>query len=176
MKNNNKRVRLNENTLRKMIRESLKNVIREQDELDDDPSVWGGIDDYPENETSAEQWRKLQNAQFGDPRPEQWRKDWREFSRDPKWMFSEPGKDADYRLGHEDENGFQRNGKGEYGMDALDPNIKYARDTRMFNGWRIDGNPSDVNHSPEDEELPQEYLDSLNESISRAIKKVIGRK
>ena len=160
MKKNNKRVRLNESTLRQMIRESLKNIIREQDELDDDPSAWGGIDDYPENETPDEQWKN----------------DWREFYKDPHWMLSEPGADADFELRHSGLNGFQRDDQGEYGMKALNPNVIVGRDARMFNGWEHDGNPSAAKYSEEDEELPQEYLDSLNESISRAIKKVIKGK
>ena len=170
-----RRKKLNENTLRKIIRESIKSIIREESEVPYD--VYGGIDDYPENETSEEQWRKLQNAQYGEPSGEQWNKDWREFRNPPKWMFSEPGEDADFQLGLGTENAFQRNGRcgspGFEGMHALDPDSKYAREPRMYNGWEHHGNPASANYSDEDNELPQEYL---NESISRAIKKVIGRK
>jgi len=173
-----RRVRLNESTLRQMIRESLKNIIREENELDDDPSAWGGIDDYPENETPEEQWRKLDNAQHGDARTDQWDKDFREFTKMPQHTLGQD--ETDYRLKHDELSAFPRNGEygepGIHGMAALNPKLTYGRSPRVYNGWEHYGNPASAKYPDEDEGLPQEYLNSLNESVRRAIKKVIRRK
>lgn len=168
------RIKLNENALRHIIRESLKNIIREQEE-EVPYDVYGGIDDYPEEETPEEQWRKLHNAQYYDSDTEQMDKDREAFDKGSGVRPHCVVGDADHKLEFDSLNAFQRKEhpwnyeKGAYGMDALDPERSWARDERVFNGFPHNGNP-DRGHTEEDEALPEEYL---NESISKAIRRVL---
>lgn len=170
------RVRLTESQLNRIVRESLRRVLREEVENDDDASFYKGIDDYPDAPSAEEQWKDYRRAQGLDNWCEDYNgdtcsvDDWMEmrekFQKRPKFVA-----DANRELSNSPILDFSRK-KTDNGMKALGPQNSYARTNQVYNGYKVDdkNNPSlHVWYEP----LPDEYNNKLDEMVKKTVKNVL---
>lgn len=158
------KIKLTKNDFFKLIYESIDN-------LSDDASVYGGIDDYPKEETPEKQWDTMAKR-------------------------NKPYRDDNFKLNYGAENGFQRNNTvkdGYYSMLAMDKNDSLNPTTltnSTFNGSRYydPNNPSieDYGESPDknfnnsgninNTNLSEDILRKIiNKSIKKVLKETVNK-